>query len=64
MPKNEFVLNTRVGGQKIYLGKIGDLNQKFMNLKSFFSKTMADETIENYSTINLKYNNQVVCTKK
>jgi len=25
---------------------------------------MADKTIENYTAINLKYNNQVVCTKK
>ena len=64
MPNNEFVLDTRVGDQKIFLGKIEDLNQKFKNLKSFFSKTMADKTIENYKEINLKYNNQVVCTKK
>ena len=64
MPNNEFVLDTRVGGQKIFLGKIDDLNQKFKNLKSFFSKTMADKTIKNYTAINLKYNNQVVCTKK
>jgi hypothetical protein len=25
---------------------------------------MINKTIENYKTINLKYNNQVVCTKK
>lgn len=64
MPNNEFVLDTRVGAQKIFLGKIEDLNQKFKNLKSFFSKTMTDKTIENYKEINLKYHNQVVCTKK
>lgn len=63
-PKNEYVLDTRVGGQKIILGKTEDLKQKFKNLTSFFSKTMADKTIDNYSVINLKYNNQVVCTKK
>ena len=61
---DEFVLSTRVGGQKIVLGKIENLHQKFKNLKSFFSKTMADKTINNYTSINLKYNNQVVCTKK
>ncbi len=64
MPNNEFVLNTRVGNQKIFLGKIEDLNHKFKNLKSFFNKTMTDKTIENYIAINLKYSNQVVCTKK
>ncbi len=64
MQHNEFVLGTRVGGQKIFLGKIENLNHKFMNLKSFYNKTIADKTIDNYTSINLKYNNQVVCTKK
>lgn len=61
---NEFVLSTRIGGQKIELGKIENLKLKFKNLNSFFSKTMADHSIDNYTLINLKYNNQVVCTKK
>ncbi|NLP57368.1 cell division protein FtsQ/DivIB [Lutibacter sp. B1] len=64
MQNNEFVLMTRIGGQIILIGKIEDLKQKFENLKSFFNKTLADNTIDNYTTINLKYNNQVVCTKK
>ena len=61
---NEFVLDTRVGDQKIELGKIENLNKKFMNLESFFKKATIDKTIEDYSLINLKYDNQVVCTKK
>ena len=64
VPNNEFVLNTRVGDQEIFLGKIEDLNHKFKNLQSFFKKTMTDKTIGNYTSINLKYSNQVVCTKK
>lgn len=61
---DEFVLSTRIGDQKIELGKIKNLDLKFKNLNSFFSKTMADHSIDNYALINLKYNNQVVCTKK
>lgn len=64
MNKNEYVLETRIGDQEIYLGKIENLKQKFKNLSSFYNKAMADNSIENYSTINLKYSNQVVCTKK
>lgn len=60
---NEYVLMTRVGSQKIILGTLVNLEEKFKNLKSFFNKTMADKTIEKYSAINLKYNKQVVCTK-
>jgi cell division protein FtsQ len=64
LPNNGFVLNTRIGDQKIIIGEIDDLSKKLRNLNSFFSKTMADKTIDNYTSINLKYNNQVVCTKK
>ncbi|MDX1829334.1 MAG: cell division protein FtsQ [Lutibacter sp.] len=62
--ENEFVLNTRIGSQKILVGNLRDLNQKLKNLKSFLNKTIGDKTINNYALINLKYNNQVVCTKK
>lgn len=63
-PKNEYVLDTRVGDQKIILGKIENLNHKFKNLGSFYIKTMADSTIYKYDSINLKYNKQVVATNK
>ncbi|MBI9041619.1 cell division protein FtsQ [Lutibacter sp.] len=63
-PDNEYVLETRVGEQKIIVGKIENLNEKFENLKSFYNKTMLDSTINNYSSINLKYRKQVVCTKE
>ncbi|MBK5209481.1 MAG: cell division protein FtsQ [Flavobacteriaceae bacterium] len=63
-PKNEYVLDTRVGDQKIILGKVENLNQKFKNLGSFYIKSMADSTIYKYDSINLKYNKQVVCTNK
>ncbi|WP_372746275.1 cell division protein FtsQ/DivIB [Lutibacter sp.] len=64
MPNNEYVLSTRIGNQSILFGKIEQLKDKFMNLKSFYKKTMVDGTINNYTSINLKYNKQVVCTKE
>ncbi len=62
--ENEFILNTRIGNQKILVGNLKNLNQKLQNLKSFLNKSIGDKTINNYALINLKYNNQVVCTKK
>ena len=62
--KGEYVLDTRVGDQKIMLGKIENLDHKFKNLGAFYVKTMADSTIYKYDSINLKYNKQVVATNK
>lgn len=62
--QDEYVLNSRVGDQRINLGKIKNLKQKIKNLESFFNKTMKDNSIDNYGSINLKFDNQVVCTKR
>ena len=62
--ENDFLLMTRIGSHKINLGGIDNLEVKFKNLKAFYNHTMTNKTIENYKMINLKYNNQVVCTKK
>jgi cell division protein FtsQ len=62
--ENEFVLNTRIGNQKILIGSLENLDQKLNNFKAFLSKSISDKTVNNYAVINLKYNNQVVCTKK
>ena len=60
----EFVLKTRIGGQKIELGNLNNLGVKFKKLKAFYQKKLKDKTLDNYQTINLMYDNQVVCAKK
>ncbi len=62
--KDEFILTTRVGNHKIDFGNLEDKKIKFKNLKAFYSFTMKNEAIDNYKKISLKYNNQVVATKK
>jgi len=59
----EWVLDTRIGNQKIEFGTLSKEVIKFKKLKAFYNTTFADQTINNYRTINLKYHNQVVCTK-
>ena len=61
---DEFVLTARVGNHKIDFGNLEDKETKFKNLKAFYSYTMKNETIDNYKRLSLKYNNQVVATKK
>ena len=59
----EFILSVRSGKYKIELGTIKQVDVKFKKLKAFYNKAFVDKTIEKYKTINLKFHNQVVCTK-
>ncbi|MCF6351058.1 MAG: cell division protein FtsQ [Flavobacteriaceae bacterium] len=61
---NEFELKTRMGNQVILFGDLTKTNFKIKKLKAFYQKVIADKTLKNYKKINLKYNDQVVCTKK
>lgn len=58
-----YFLRTRVGDQIVELGTLNKLEFKAKKLKSFYQKTINDRTLEKYKKINLKYSNQVVCTK-
>ena len=59
----EYELKTRVGEQKILLGDLQRIEKKIAKLKVFYNKTMLDSTYTNYKTINLKFNDQIVCEK-
>ncbi len=61
--KNEFVFDVRSGNYKIIFGKMENVATKFKKLKAFYNNTFQNKTIKKYSIINLKYHNQVVCTK-
>jgi len=59
----EYKFSVRSGNYKIDFGKLVEVDVKFKKLKAFYNKTFLDKTIQNYKTINVKYHNQVVCTK-
>ena len=61
---NQFELRTRLGNQIVIFGDMNRVDEKIKNLKIFYQKAVEDKTLETYRTINLKYNNQVVCAKK
>jgi len=60
---NEYQFSVRSGKYKIDFGILTEVDVKFKKLKAFYNKTFEDETIQMYKTINVKYHNQVVCTK-
>ncbi|GGK20829.1 cell division protein FtsQ [Yeosuana aromativorans] len=47
----------------VQVGTINFLNKKINNLKAFYQKNLQDKTLNNYSKVNLQFDNQVVCTK-
>jgi len=59
--KSELTLYTRVG-EYIEFGEVKNINTKFNNLRLYYDKGTKENSI--YKTISLKYNNQIVCTKK
>lgn len=60
----EIELVPKIGNFTILLGNTEDLKNKFENLKAFIQIGLSREGWDKYETINIKYKNQVVCTKK
>lgn len=61
--ENDMELVPRVGSQKIILGNADQLNKKFKNLLVFYKKAIPMVGWDAYSTINLKFDGQIVCTR-
>lgn len=59
----EFELIPKVGNHKIVLGGVDNLPTKFNKLMVFYKKGLPKTGWNEYSEINLKYKNQIVCTK-
>jgi len=59
----EFELHIRANNALILLGKIDNLSQKLNNFKAYIMQANLNKWKKNYKKINLKYSNQVVCTK-
>lgn len=63
-PLGEITLIPRVGDHRILLGPIDDYREKLDNLQAFYEQAIPKVGWEKYSKINLKFKNQVICTKK
>ena len=61
---NEYILIPRVGGQKIEMGEIDNFERKFDKLYALYKDGFSTVGWNKYKKINLKYENQIVCTKR
>jgi len=48
----------------VQLGDLNQLDKKINNFKAFYQKAIKDKTIDSYSSVNLRFDTQVICTKK
>jgi len=64
-PNKELELYPAIGNHKIIFGEAKDFEEKFEKLKLFYTEGLnKTDGWNKYSTVNIKYKNQVVCTKK
>jgi len=62
--KNYITLNFRGYQFDIELGENKNIDRKIKNFKAFYHRSINNETLNNYSKINLQFENQVVCSNK
>lgn len=62
--KGEYCFGTKMGPSTIEFGDCLDSDVKFNHLKAFYKSNKVKENWDKYSSISVKYRNQIVCTKK
>lgn len=63
-PNREIEITPRVGNHQILLGKADGFEEKFRHLRLFYEQALNEAGWNRYSKINLKYKNQIICTKR
>ncbi len=62
--RGEYELIPRVGAHQILMGSMEQWELKLRNLELLYQQGLSVYGWNSYSTINLKYTNQVICTKR
>ncbi len=60
----EYTLIPKVGNHTIMLGTVADIKRKLKKLKVFYKEGLPYEGWQKYKSINLKFDDQVVCKKR
>jgi len=62
-PSGEFELVPKLGNHIIQFGSVSEMEEKFHKLMIFYKEVLKNFDADDFRTINLKYRNQIVCTK-
>lgn len=60
----DFISVSRVGGHRINFGDAHDMDDKLKALRALYREGFDATTWNKYAAINLKYENQIICTQK
>ena len=63
MPNGSLLMLNRNYNYQIDFGGLINVEQKFQNYKAFFQKVSLDGSLDKYKKIDLRFTQQVVCTK-
>lgn len=63
MPNGSLLMQNRNYNYQIDFGGLVNVERKFQNYKAFFQKVSLDGTLNKYKIIDLRFTEQVVCTK-
>ena len=63
MPQGNLLMHNRNFNYQIDFGTLINVEQKFKNYKAFFQKAVLDSSLYKYKKIDLRFSEQVVCTK-
>jgi cell division protein FtsQ len=61
--QREFEIIPKMSRHRFLIGDASELEQKFRRMKIFYNEVMTSDTVQNFNTVNLKYHNQIICTK-
>jgi cell division protein FtsQ len=59
----EFELSPKLGRATVIIGSLENLDEKLANMQLYYEKSAQNTEMLNYRSINMKYRNQIVCTK-
>ncbi len=61
--KGEMEIVPKMSKHHFLIGDAADLNEKFKRMKIFINEVLRSDTVSNYTFVNLKYKNQIICAK-
>ena len=64
LKNDNITLNFRNYDFDLIIGEYKNIDKKIENFKAFYYRSVNNETLNKYSTINLQFENQVVCSNK